>query len=138
MNRIAAFIILLLMTASIAIPVGISCASDTIQPSLPIAVNKQGSESFSISPSKYIYYDWAPSKARVSTTICNQTSEDATFDLGDGTTTTIKGNSSLEHKYIVNLDGDIIRVKITKLSEGTGIRLQEQLILKIVPKEGSD
>ncbi len=135
MRKAVPYLVLLLALASILVPVGVGYAKGTVQPALPVELGQLNASSFAINPCKYVYYDWMPDKARVSTTICNFSDKDATFNLGDGSMVVIEGNSKIEHKYLANLDGQTQRIYITKLAEGTGIRIQEALVLKIEPRK---
>ena len=138
MRKIIPYIVLILMIASILAPVSIGYASETIQPGLPIAEARPliaDSQTWSIAPCKYWYYDWMPNEARVGTTISNLSDKEAEFNLGDGNIVSIRGSSSMEHKYIIILNGNIVRIPITKtIIQATGLNIVEQLNLKIVPK----
>ncbi len=92
-------------------------------------------ENWSINPSKY-YSEYSYGMARAGTTIYNRDSEDAEFDLGDGTRVVIPAYGNLTHTYKVELQGETVRFHITKIAAMTiGINIEEVLNLKIVPKK---
>ncbi len=137
MSRIIACIILVLAVASVLVPVGVGYTQPRLR--LEVAAGELSIyDDWSISPCKYEYE--GRGQIRACTTIYNRSSKDASFDYGDGDAAIIvaKGNST--HYYNINyLGGQTVRFRITKLIEnGTGIRVEEALILKIVPKEGGD
>lgn len=86
---------------------------------------------WSINPCKYEYEHNGKANAKVA--VNNLSSKDAKFDMGDGKVITIPAHSSISYTYRILLKGQSERFEITKLNEGTGIRVQEQLILKIQP-----
>jgi hypothetical protein len=90
---------------------------------------------WSISPCKYSY-QWWERPARVSTTIFNQSDEDALFKLGDEQVVMIPAYGNLTCSYKFNyLHGQTERIRITRIVENrSGLSIQEALVLKIEPR----
>jgi len=88
--------------------------------------------SFTIKPSKYTYQ---VSKVETfKTTVRNLSDEDAEFDMGDGTKMIIPARAASSHSYTMVLNGDIMRIPITRIpSNPSGLRVEERLILKLEP-----
>lgn len=111
------------------------------QPNLQVAEARPLMVSdWSISPCKYSY-QWWERPARVSTTIFNQSDEDALFKLEDEQVVMIPANGNITYSFQVDwLKGQTERVRITKLGEvQSGLSIQETLVLKIEPRtKGGD
>jgi hypothetical protein len=109
------------------------------QPNLQVAEARPlKGTGWEIAPCKYSY-QWWERPARVSTTISNQSGEDALFKLGDEQVVVIPANGNITYSFQVDwLHGQTERVRITKLVENqSGLSIQEALVLKIEPiKEG--
>jgi archaellum component FlaF (FlaF/FlaG flagellin family) len=137
MKRIIPYITLVLMIASILVPVGIGYTRQaSANPNLQVAAGELNIWSnWSINPCKYTY-QVSESNARVSTTISNLSDKDMEFDLGDGSTVVIiPAKTSLSYSYEVNLTGQTERIRITKLADKqSDVSVQEALVLKIEPR----
>ena len=90
---------------------------------------------WSISPCKYTY-QWWERPARVSTTISNQSDEDALFKLGDEQVVAIPANGNITYSFQVDwLKGQTERIRIIRIVENqSGLSIQEALVLKIEPR----
>ena len=136
MKRIIPYITLVLMIASILIPVGMGYTRSEAKTNLQIAAGELNVWSnWSINPCKYTY-QVSESNVRVSTTISNLSDKDMEFDLGDGSTVVIiPAKTSLSYSYEVNLTGQTERIRITKLADKqSDVSVQEALVLKIEPR----
>jgi len=136
MKRIIPYITLVLMIASILIPVGMGYTRSEAKTNLQIAAGELNVWSnWSINPCKYTY-QVSESNVRVSTTISNLSDRDMEFDLGDGSTVVIiPAKTSLSYSYEVNLTGQTERIRITKLADKqSDVSVQEALVLKIEPR----
>lgn len=141
MKKIIPDIVLLLMLASVLVPVGVGYAKGEVKLEVVYVWDDKNQvftseldfwSAWSINPCKYIYEGTGLTK--VKTTIVNKTGEDAKFDIEGSGIITIPASSSQEYTRWVMLRGQTEKILITKLAEGDGIRVQEALILKIVPK----
>ena len=136
MKRIIPYITLVLMIASILIPVGMGYTRSEAKTNLQIAAGELNVWSnWSINPCKYTY-QVSESNVRVSTTISNLSDRDMEFDLGDGSIVVIiPAKTSLSYSYEVNLTGQTERIRITKLADKqSDVSVQEALVLKIEPR----
>lgn len=88
-------------------------------------------QDWSINPCKYEYKH--NGMTDIKTTVNNLSSQPAQFSMGDGKIVTVPAYGSLDYTYRILLKGQTERITITRLTIGTGIRLQESLILKIEP-----
>jgi len=137
MKRIIPYITLVLMIASILVPVGIGYTRQaSANPNLQVAAGELNIWSnWSINPCKYTY-QVSESNARVSTIISNLSDKDMEFDLGDGSAVVIiPARASFGYYYEINLTGQTERIRITKLADKqSSISVQEVLGLKIEPR----
>ena len=104
------------------------------KPNLVTVAGEMKIWNWSINPAKYEYWHAGKEVARV--TVTNYSDRAAEFDMGDGRFLLILGHSSLDYSYAVDLKKQTERFTITKVNEGSGIRVQEALVLKIEPKFG--
>ena len=136
MKRIIPYITLVLMIASILVPVGMGYTRSEAKTNLQIAAGELNVWSnWSINPCKYTY-QVSESNVRVSTTISNLSDRDMEFDLGDGSAVVIiPAKTSLGYYYEINLTGQTERIRITKLADKqSDVSVQEALVLKIEPR----
>ena len=85
--------------------------------------------SYSAKPAKFVYS--LNGEETITTVLSNLSSEEASFDMGDGSIVTIAANSSIKHSYKVNCDGQVHRIYIKKIQD---TYVQSGLILKIEPE----
>ena len=131
MKKIAPYIVLLLMVASILIPVGIGYAQTDLALEVVAGEYNLSGFSFRASPAKSVYegngtYDfWF--------TITNL-EESGVFDI-NGSQYELDSGITKCYKRL-DLTGQTERFVITKVAEGnqTGISFQGMLTLKVVPK----
>jgi len=83
--------------------------------------------SWSIKPAKYTYCNCKGVK-NLGIEVMNLSSEQASFDMGDGSTIEVAAKSSMKHWYKVALEGSTIRIYIKKVGEG---QVQSGLVLKV-------
>jgi len=139
MSRILISLCLLIVLTSILSGLGCSAAgkSTTEDSNLQATAGelKVSGYSFTINPCLYTYRQNATEV--VKTTVSNLSDKDAVFSMGDGKQLTVSAKSSKEYKYRLQLVGEVVRMRITKISSQsatTGLAVQEALVLKIEPR----
>ncbi len=138
MKKIIPYIVLIVILASIIIPVGIGYIQP---PNLRVAIADElnvSGWSFTIQPAKYFYRHRGVEMVTI--IVRNLSSQEARFDMGAGNIEAIPSYGNLTYSWQVYLDGSIKLIPITKIATPTaGLNVIEQLALKIQPEgKGSE
>ena len=70
----------------------------------------------SLNPCKWSFHEYGNETVQVE--FANLADRGYQFDMGDGTTLWLDAGESVQHEYAIYLDSDVVRVPITRLSDG--------------------
>ena len=132
MKKILPYFVLLLIVASVLVPVGIGYTEGEVKLEVTAGEYDIPEFSFRASPAKSfyevngIYAFWF--------TVTNLSERSGMFDINGAQYELVPRITKFYRRF--ELTGQTEKIWITKVNEGNGIRVQEALVLKIEPKFG--